>query len=212
MKKVAVILSLVFLASLPVFGSGIKLQFGPAITSINYSEESSIPSWISKNSLFQLTGGVGFELSFNTNLALEVDVMYAPGGVEYKGTIMGSTITDTFKGYAVSVPILLKLSFMPGTTPYIIAGGVLAYTTSQTQIIDETGAYTYHDEIDETSEVNRFQYGLVFGGGVEIAIASMNFLIEGRYCLGLSNLIKNPMPSTESAKPNNILILVGYKF
>jgi hypothetical protein len=211
MKKILAAICLVLLISWPVFGSGIKLQFGPAITSINYSEESSIPSWVNKNSLLQLTGGVGFELSFTTNFALELDIMYAPGGVEFKGTSMGVTASQIYKGYAVSMPILFKVSFLPGTTPYIITGGVLAYTTSQKSILDESGAITYHDEEDITDDVNRFQYGLVFGGGVEIAIASMNFLVEGRYGLGLSNLIKNPSPG-ETAKASNILILIGYKF
>jgi hypothetical protein len=211
MKKILAAVCLVLLVSWPVFGSGLKLQFGAAFTSLNYSEESSLPSWIHKNSLLQFTGGVGFELSFTTNFALELDIMYAPGGAEWKGTIMGVTITETYKGYGVSMPILLKVSFLPGTTPYVIAGGTLAYTTSQKAIVDESGAVTYHDENDVTDDVNRFQYGLVFGGGVEIAIASMNFLVEGRYGLGLSNLIKHPSPG-ETAKTSNILILIGYKF
>jgi opacity protein-like surface antigen len=211
MKKVLAAVCLVLLISWPAFGSGIKLQFGAAFTGINYSEESSLPSWINKNSLLQFTGGVGFELSFTTNFALELDLMYAPGGAEWKGTSMGVTISETLKGYGVSLPILLKVSFLPGTTPYVIAGGNLAYTTSQKAIIDESGAVTYHDEQDMTDAINRFQYGLVFGGGVEIAIASMNFLVEGRYDLALSNLIKHPSPG-ETAKTNSLLILIGYKF
>jgi hypothetical protein len=210
MKKIIVTTCLVCLINLPVLGSGFKLQFGPAFTSFNYSEESSLPSWIHKNSLLQFTGGVGFELSFTANFALEMDIVYAPGGAEFKGTYLGDTITMTYKGYAVALPVLFKVSFLPGTTPYIITGGFLAYTTSQKGIVDVSPGI-YHSEDDITDEVNRFQYGLVFGGGLEIAIASMNFLVEGRYSLGLSNLIKNPSPG-ETAKSTNILILIGYKF
>jgi opacity protein-like surface antigen len=211
MKKILAAVCLILLVSWPAFGGGVKLQFGGAFTNLSYSEESSLPSWISKNSMLQLTGGVGFELSFTTNFALELDLMYAPGGAEWKGSYAGVNITMTYKGYGVSMPILLKVSFLPGTTPYVIAGGFLAYTTSQKAILDESGAVTYHDEEDLTDDINRFQYGLVFGGGVEIAIASMNFLVEGRYGMGLSNLVKNPAPG-EWAKANSILILVGYKF
>jgi hypothetical protein len=210
MKKILAAVCLVLLVSWPVFGSGLKLQFGPAFTSLNYSEESSLPSWINKNSLLQFTGGVGFELSFTTNFALELDIMYAPGGAEFKGTFMGDTLTVTYKGYAVSMPVLFKVSFLPGTTPYIITGGFLAYTTSQKGIMDVSPGIS-HSENDMTDDVNRFQYGLIFGGGVEIAIASMNFLVEGRYALGLSNLIKHPSPG-ETAKSTNISILIGYKF
>jgi hypothetical protein len=210
MKKILAAICLVLLISWPAFGSGLKLQFGPAFTSFNYSEESSLPSWIHKNSLLQFTGGVGFELSFTPSFALELDIMYAPGGAEFKGTLMGNTITETYKGYAVSMPLLFKVSFVPGTTPYLITGGFLAYTTSQKFIVDVKPAI-YHSEDDITDDVNRFQYGLVFGGGLEIAIASMNFLVEGRYSLGLSNLIKYPSAG-ETAKIATIFVLIGYKF
>jgi opacity protein-like surface antigen len=210
MKKILAAVCLVLLISWPAFGSGLKLQFGPAFANFNYSEESSLPSWINKNSLLQFTGGVGFELSFTTNFALELDIMYAPGGAEFKGTYMGDTVTYTFKGYAVAMPVLFKVSFLSRTTPYIITGGFLAYTTSQKAILDVSPGI-FHSEDDMTDDVNRFQYGLVFGGGVEIAIASMNFLVEGRYDLGLSNLIRHPSPG-ETAKSTNIVILIGYKF
>jgi len=211
MKKIIVTTCLVCLISLPAFGSGFKLHFGPAFTNFNYSEMSSLPSWIDKNALLQFTGGVGFEISFTPNFAFELDIMYAPGGAELKGTFMGTTVSETLKGYAVSLPILFKVSFLPGTTPYIVTGGFLAYTTSQKAIVDVSGGATFHSEDDITDDINRFQYGLVFGGGVEIVIASMNFLVEGRYGLGLSNLIKHPSPG-ETAKSANILILIGYKF
>jgi opacity protein-like surface antigen len=212
MKKILAAVCLVLLISWPAFGSGFKLQFGPAFTSLNYSDMSILPSWINKNSLLQFTGGVGFELSFSSNFALELDIMYAPGGVEFKGTTGGITVTETFKGYAVSMPVLFKVSFLPGTTPYIVTGGYLAYTTSQKAILDVSPGI-FHSEDDMTDDVNRFQYGLVFGGGVEIVIASMNFLVEGRYALALSNLNKHDfLVVGDTAKSTIISILIGYKF
>jgi hypothetical protein len=208
MKKIIIAACLVCLISLPVLGSGFKFHFGPAITNLNYSEASSLPSMVKQKSLFQFTGGVGFELSFSPNFAFELDLMYAPGGTKFEVTSGGLTGSETFKGYGISLPMLFKVSFLRGTTPYVIAGGFLAYTTSQKAIVDVPGL---HDEEDITDEVNRFQYGLVLGGGVEFSLASMKFLVEGRYGLGLSNLFKDPVPG-ETIKLSNILILVGYKF
>ncbi|HEX9902986.1 MAG TPA: porin family protein [Acidobacteriota bacterium] len=208
MKKIIVAACLVCLISLPMLGSGLKIHFGPAITNLNYSEASSLPSIVKQKSLFQFTGGVGFELSFAPNFALELDLMYAPGGTKFEATSGGVTASETFKGYAISLPMLFKVSFLTGTTPYVIAGGFLAYTTSQKIIIDVPG---FHDEEDISDDVNRFQGGLIFGGGVEFSLASMKFLVEGRYSLGLLNLFKDPPPG-ESVKISNIFILVGYKF
>lgn len=92
------------------------------------------------------------------------------------------TATTIYKGYAISVPLLFKGSFLTGTTPYLLAGGALACTASQNNIIDEPPHI--HLVEDMTSLVNRIQYCLIFGGGLNIAISSMGFLVEVRYSLG----------------------------
>jgi hypothetical protein len=208
MKKTLTVICLVILASWPAFGSGFKFYFGPAITNINVSGITYLLD-AEKKSMLQLTGGMGFELSLGTHLALELDLMYMPGGARWEATVMGTTASETYKGYAVSMPLLFKGFFLTGTTPYVLAGGALAYTTSQNLTIDFSPYY--YQVLDFTSSINRVQFCLIFGGGLNIAISSMNFLVEFRYALGLSELAKHPGPG-ESVKVSNILILAGYKF
>jgi len=39
--------------------------------------------------------------------------------------------------------------------------------------------------------VNKFDYGLCGGGGLEFRAGAFNYLIEGRYCFGLGDLFPN---------------------
>ena len=206
MKKIAIALCLVFLVSLPMFGGGFKLLVGPAITNMSYNQDYSPAT---KSGLLQFSGGLGLEMSFTTNIALEVDLLFAPGGAKFEATVMGDTFSDTFKGYGLSLPVLLKVSFLPGTTPFVVAGGAVGYTLSQK--IFWKSPWDSGEE-DLTDDVNRLQYSLVFGGGVEFGLAGMTFSLEARYSLGLSNLIKNPWPADEKAAIQNIFILADFKF
>jgi hypothetical protein len=205
MKKIAIVFCLVFLVSLPMFGGGFKLLVGPAITNMSYNQSYSPAT---KSALFQFSGGLGFEMSFTTNIAVEVDLLFAPGGAKFEATYPDGIYSETFKGYGLSLPVLVKVSFLPGTTPFVVAGGAVGYTLSQKELWKSP--YSSGEE-DLTDDVNRLQYGLVFGGGVDFALAGMTFSLEARYTLGLSNLIKNPW-GDEKATVQNLFILANYKF
>ncbi len=206
MKKTAAAVVLVLLLSLPAFAGGFKFFFGPAITNLSYTEDYDP---FTKKSMLQFAGGAGFELDFMPNFGMEIDVLYAPGGAKFEYDVPGfGMVTGTFKGYGVSVPVLLKVSFLQGTTPYVLAGGSLAYTMSQNFDIKYPGG---SDSEDLTEDVNRFQYAAQFGGGVKFALMGMTFFVEARYVLGLSNLMKDPDPG-ESAKYQNIFIFAGISF
>jgi hypothetical protein len=207
MKKILAAVCLVLLISWPAFGIAFKFQIGPAITNLGTREISYAP--LEKKALLQIAGGPGFEISLTSKLALEIDLMYSPGGAKFEYSIPSGLINYTYKGYGISLPLLLKVSFLPGTTPYLLVGGALGYTTSQKVEFKYPGEPI--DEMDATSLVNRFQCGLTFGGGVEISRGTMAFLVEGRYTIGLSNLIKDPTPG-QNATIQNIFILFGYKF
>ncbi len=207
MKKTLSVVCLVLLISWPAFGSGFKFQIGPAFT--NLGTRGIVYAPLEKKALLQIAGGPGFEISFTSKFALEIDLMYNPGGAKFEYSYPSGVMTITYKGYGISLPLLLKVSFLPGTTPYLLAGGALGYTTSQKTELKYPGEPI--DEMDATSLVNRFQCGLIFGGGVEISRGTMAFLIEGRYAIGLSNLIKDPLPN-QNATIQNIFILFGYKF
>jgi hypothetical protein len=127
---------------------------------------------------------------------------------------------------AVTVPVLLKLKILPGSTPYIFGGGEVGY------ILNGKATYTYtsngetqkgeedllkKDANGETA-LNQIDYGLVFGGGFELNLGGLKFTIEGRYHMGLANLFKQTAASEGQGATSSdyvhtkaLVILAGIK-
>jgi len=185
---------------------GVKLMGGLSMGNLTFSEE--LPATLKKTSLMGFMGGLGFESG--GRIAIEFDLLYSPGGAVLKNAEdTESKAKITISGTAITAPILLKIRFMPGTTPYLLAGGEIGYILNQKAIMTaEDGTKT---EEDITEEFNRLLYGVVFGGGIELQAGGMNVLLEARYRLGLSNLIKDADPGV-SIKATAITFLLGIKF
>lgn len=185
---------------------GVKLMGGLSMGNLNFSED--ISASVKKTSKMGFIGGLGFETG--GRIAIELDLLYSPGGAVLKSAENPeSKAKVTISGTAVTAPILLKIRFIPGTTPYIIAGGEIGYILNQKMTLTaEDGKET---EQDITENINRLLYGVVFGGGMELQAGGMNVLLEARYRLGLSNLIKEPEPGA-SIKATALSFLLGIKF
>jgi opacity protein-like surface antigen len=185
---------------------GVKLMGGLSMGNLTFSEPLSAE--VKKTSKMGFMGGLGFESG--GRIAFELDLLYSPGGAVFKDAVdTASKERITISGTAVTAPIMVKIRFMPGTTPYVLAGGEIGYILSQKVVVtDAAGTDT---EVDITDEINRLLYGVVFGGGVEMQVGGMNLLLEARYRIGLSNLIKDAEPGT-SVKATALSILLGVKF
>jgi hypothetical protein len=127
--------------------------------------------------------GIGFEQCFWRNTLEEVkviwemDVLYLQKGCRAEtGDIRGNFNLDE-----ISVPMLLKLKFVPGKiSPFILAGGEAAYVLSYKN--------TEGNKLDLKEFTNSFDYGLVLGGGLFLMIDTFGFNIEARYHYGLADL------------------------
>jgi len=183
---------------------GIKLMGGLSMANMKVSGE--IPPEVNKKSKMGFIGGLGFESG--GMIGFEADLLFTPGGTVLTATQEGQTAKISLSGYGIAVPLLLKVRFMPGTTPYILAGGEIGYILSQKVIIESEGQT---EERDVKDEINRLYYGLVFGGGFELQTGGMNLLFEARYNMGLSNQIKDPA-ADEYAKATALSITVGVRF
>jgi hypothetical protein len=188
-----------------IAGGGIKLMGGLSMDNLNLSD--ALPAEAKKTAKIGFMGGLGYESG--GRIAFEMDLLYRPGGAVLQAVDPVNKEKITISGTAISLPIMLKVRFMPGTTPYILAGGEIGYLLNQK--IVATAADGTTTEEDVTDHVNRIVYGLVFGGGVELQAGGMNLLLEARYLLGLSNLIKDADPGTYM-KPTALTIILGVKF
>jgi len=169
-------------------------------------------------------GGVGFETG--GQVGVEVDLMYVQ-----KGFKLDTGQLDAGGGewisYAVdmiinelAVPVLLRFKFMPGTSPYILLGGSVAYVMSATAKWKYSDSQGQSDQSDEdlfkqdTNILNRLDYGIVGGAGLELAMETLRLYFEGRYSLGLANLLhKDQTEGTDSwIKLSTFLLLFGIGF
>jgi hypothetical protein len=183
---------------------GIKLMGGLSMSNLNISE--TIPATAKKSAKMGFMGGLGYESG--GRMAFEIDLLYSPGGAVIKATDPAAKEKFAFSGTAITLPIMLKVRFLAGTTPYILAGGEVGYLLNQKIVM--TAADGTSTEYDALDHVNRLVYGLIFGGGVELRSAGMNLFLEARYRLGLSNLFKDPDPGTY-IKPTALMFLLGVK-
>jgi opacity protein-like surface antigen len=185
---------------------GVKLMGGLSLGNLNVSE--AIPSTVKKTSKMGFMGGLGYESG--GQIAVEFDLLYSPGGTVIKATDPASKGKATVSGTAITMPVLLKVRFLRGMTPYILAGGEIGYVLkTKIQLVDNSGVVTGDEDV--TDEFKRLVYGVVFGGGLEMRAGGMSLLLEARYRLGLSNMIKEPDPG-DYMKPTALTFTLAVKF
>ena len=176
-----------------------------------------------KKNLMGFAGGVGFETG--GLVGVEVNLLYIQKGIKLNGNNVddGSGGTLTFDIDVVinqvAVPVLLRFKFMPGTSPYILLGGSIAYilsakanySASDNMGGSETGSEDLFDQ--EGNVLNRLDYSVIGGAGLELALGTMRFYFEGRYIFGLANLAhEDSRDASDWIKLSTILILAGLGF
>jgi opacity protein-like surface antigen len=154
-----------------------------------------------------IMGGVGYESG--GQFAYEVDLLYSSAGAIFKPTDTTSKMRLEYSATAVTLPVMLKVRFLRGTTPYALAGGEVGYILKEKEIYTSTTGVV--DEDDVTDNINRFLFGLVFGGGLELPLGKATLIAEARYRLGLSNQLKDPAPGSY-VKVTVLAFTVGIKF
>lgn len=205
------------------YSGGVIVQGGLSLASMSHSatdtQGNDENQYMKRKAGF--LGGLGFDMG--KRIGLEIDLFYMQKGITYSGSISDQGVT--YSGEAkvmvneVCAPVLLKFKFMPGSTPFIVVGGEIAFVLSNKVDWSFTDPDTHQlksgtqDLIDYT---NRIDYGLVFGAGYELKMGGGSLVLQGRYHLGLANILKtdstSQVNSSSWTKTNAIVILVGYKF
>jgi len=142
-------------------------------------------------------GGAGLEWG-TESLIGEVDILYFQKGAEVE---VGGIPTE-FTLSEITLPVMVRFKFMPGTSPFIFAGGEVGYVI----------AYKAKDSnlnADVKDTVKAWDYGLVFGAGMELWIGDVAITVEGRYHYGLAAMGKE---EGFDFKTNSLAILLGLVF
>ncbi len=139
--------------------------------------------------------GAGIELFSVPHISLEIEGLYFRKGSKVESIgVEGDYTLDV-----ISIPALIKVKIMPGPSPYILGGGEFSYILTHKL-----------DGVDIKNTTKSFDYGVIFGAGYEMSMPGASLFFEGRYHLGVANILKDPTPG-ESLKTKALVVIVGIK-
>jgi len=191
MKKFLLIfLSFILVSATHAYG--FKLMGGGHLTKYVVLPEVVADEW--NNKVGFLVGG-GIELFKVPHISLDVDAFYSRKGSKY---VSGATETE-FVLDVISITPVVRVKFLPGPSPYVLGGGEFSYILTHKL-----------DDVDIKDQTKSYDYGLVFGAGYQMSMPGASLFFEGRYHLGLANILKDPDPG-DSMKTKGLIILVGIK-
>ncbi len=191
MKKYLLIFLTIILVS-TTHAYGFKLMAGGHLAKYALEPEVVGDEW--KNTTGLLVGG-GIELFSVPNISLDIDGFYFRKGSKFKS----ATEELDYTLDVISITPVVRVKFLPGPSPYVLGGGEFSYILTH-----KSG------DTDIKANYKSFDYGLVFGAGYKMSMPGASLFFEGRYHLGLNNILKNPALGA-SLKTKALVVIVGIK-
>lgn len=195
----------------------IKLMGGLGYANLSFSDFSLGGQDVlesAKQSQSGILGGIG--LSFGKTFGIEVDALYIRKGAKFadETTIEGVPveIDSNLNIDQLSIPILIKYKFAPGSSPFILAGGEVGLVLSAKLAYSLTaGQLSQSGEEDVKDDLRSIDYGLVFGAGYEAALGGLSVGLEGRYHLGLQNILDtSDNPDSDEYIKTSVAVIAGF--
>jgi hypothetical protein len=206
-KLLAVLLFLAFAVS-PVLALPVSfgLKAGVAFSNFNGTDAEALAQGMSeqttaalKSKMF-IAGGGFLSISAGGMWGIQPEVLYVRKGTTIKA---GSVEGDVNLDY-LTIPVLLKLNLLPAkspASPFIFAGPSISINMSANTKGPDGSS------VDIKEMVNSADFGLVFGGGLDIK----KFSLDARYELGLGNPIKAEGGYTPKIHNGTLYVMAGYK-
>lgn len=156
-------------------------------------------------------GGVFLAIAAGESVLIQPEALFTQKGARY--TSEGDELL--YKIDYLEVPLLLKVRLGSGTArAALFAGPAAGFKLKATAVARTAGGE--EASTDTSDQLRSVDWGLVFGGGVDVASGSGTLTLEGRYTLGLSTLGKEPEPgqTRSSFDPKNgaLSLQLGYAF
>jgi len=202
------ILKVVFLALFAVssFSVMAQLSIGGRVGAnfANYSI-SNIED-VSPNSITGFSVALVLDIGITENFSVQPEIAFIQKGFNQEETfeIFGETFTvkaDQIVNH-IDVPILAKYAFVNSETlvVYAAVGPVLGYAISGKYKVESNGEKETMDINFDDDGINRFDFGASFGAGAGFGVGPGHIIVDLRYVMGFSNLIKDPV---DNEKVNN---------
>ncbi len=206
MKKsfVVVLAALCVAALVPqALQAGVGLKGGLSLSKFQLT--STEPPDFAFGNLRYFVGGLSLGLNLGI-VSIQPEVLYTRMGARY-------AVDPDFLEYRfdyIQVPVMLRINVIPAgpVRPFICGGGYGSYLIKATGVMESGGV---RDEQDLADTFQKYDYGVVGGAGLAFHLPGITLTAEGRYNLGLMNILKDPSVG-ESVKNRSIMALVGIGF
>ena len=134
------------------------------------------------------TFGLTSEFPIVQRFSVKLEPMYLKKGAKLmEGEDPMEEPEANLKSSYLELPVLFKYSFLEEITPYLLAGMTLGYQLDTKLDVKFPGLETTLEMKDVTEN---FEFGISFGGGLEVPINSINLFFDCRYNIGLTNMQK----------------------
>lgn len=218
------ILTLVIAFAAFTVSAQIQISYGPrvGVNLAKWAVDSEDEIGDIKNRLGFL-GGAVFEIRFNENFAIQPEINFLQKGVKTEfsetDTLFGdySSSADVFFNY-LEVPVTLKVGKSFGVARVdVLAGPSLGYGLSgKTKNTYTINGVTEKEEFDidfKDDEISRIDVSLQIGAAVSFGLGeSARLFVDGRYLLGLSNLVDTSDSDDPTIHNRGIALSAGILF
>ena len=180
-------------------------KIGPTIATVVYDSADQTAGYGRRVSL----GGGGFVvLPLGGRVAVQIEALFTPkGGKLQQQTDVSSTlILDYFE-----VPLLARITAIrsPSRSLHVFGGPSAGVRINAKQQLAYSGSVIKSGFTDDiSSEIERFELGLLAGGGVDVG---SHGVIDARYFWGLTNVNRDASDGN-GVRNRGLTILVGLRF
>ena len=179
---------------------------GVSISSMSFSPNSKVR----QNNLSQATGGLSFRYVSENNFGLQSEINYSQRGWKEFDAEKDPSVHYTRALDYIELPVLTHIFFDVGKHFRVVfnlgpqLGFLLNERITEDSNIDTSITY-YTQKVQR-----RFDWGLCFGGGIELRTDKGNFILDGRYYYGLSDVFTNSKVDTTyyfAASSNQVICI-----
>lgn len=176
-----------------------QVKFGPK-AGVNFANISGLDNSEIKTGFHV---GAVVEIKFNEKFSIQPELLYSAEGAKFTGSypIVGNVEAKLNYDY-INIPILAKYYIVDGFS--VEAGPQVGFLVKAEDKLSNASTELTNDVKNNLSSTT---FGLGFGVAYDLP---MGLFVNGRYNLGLSDIVKNNNNSAQ--KSNVIQVGLGYKF
>lgn len=211
MMRGVLIAFLILFVGIPA-SAQVRLGFLGGLNLANVSVDPDEGVDLSSRTVFGF-GGI-LEYCVNESFSLKLEPMFLQKGSkqEVEGMEGMEGMEAELKLSYLELPVLVSYAFGANNVkPYIMAGPTIGLNLSAKEESSVLGVSVEVD-LKDLDLIKSIDFGLGFGAGVSFPMGKNSVFVEGRYALGLTNIIDDPEDTGAEMKTKGIQVFAGITF